>query len=345
MKRSLAVVAVLAVALAPLYLLSEEPGKRPDRPEPGALFDRLDTNKDGTVSRDEVPQEHQRLFDRLLRAANKGEDGKLSREEFLAALPQGRPERPGDRPRAAEDGPRPQRPMFDRGAFFKRMDTNGDGKITKDELPEPARERFERMLERADKDGDGAISREEFESLGPPPGAGPRPGGPRPGFAPGPPIGVFRALDADGDGKLSASEIEAASAALKKLDKDGDGEVSFREVLALGGPGRGDAPRPEKRRPEGDRPKKRPDGGAFAERVFEKLDANKDGKLTGDELRGPIKERAATLDKDGDGAISLEELKAAGPRGFKKGDGEGRPKKKRPAGDDAPKKKPAGDDN
>jgi Ca2+-binding EF-hand superfamily protein len=63
-------------------------------------------------------------------------------------------------------------------------DKNGDGKVTKDELPE----RMHGLIEQGDRNGDGALDREEIRRLaergGPgQPGRGP-PGGPRP---PGPP--------------------------------------------------------------------------------------------------------------------------------------------------------------
>ena len=59
-----------------------------------------------------------------------------------------------------------------------RFDRNGDGKVSKDELPEPMRER---MLERADADGDGVIDKQEAEAaaerLGRRGVGGERPGG------------------------------------------------------------------------------------------------------------------------------------------------------------------------
>lgn len=104
---------------------------------------------------------------------------------------------------------------------------------------------------------------------------GPRPDGPPGGrhgapehagaHHPGGPI--FGALDADGDGTLSAGEIEGAAAALKAIDADGDGAISHedlrdsrREVDRPDGPPRGR--RGEGRGPEGsaDRPSGGPRG-------------------------------------------------------------------------------------
>jgi hypothetical protein len=48
----------------------------------------------------------------------------------------------------------------------------------------------------------------------------------------------FSALDRDGDGVLSADEIAAAPASLRKLDANGDGTLTLDEVFA-GGRGRG----------------------------------------------------------------------------------------------------------
>jgi acetyl esterase/lipase len=53
---------------------------------------------------------------------------------------------------------------------FDRWDTNGDGKLSREELPEPIRRNFER----ADANGDGFLSREEDAAIrrNRPPGAG-----------------------------------------------------------------------------------------------------------------------------------------------------------------------------
>lgn len=72
---------------------------------------------------------------------------------------------PSDPPRAegtppSEGGRAPGRGGFT--AMLQRMDADGDGKITKDEVPE----RMQGMFERLDADRDGAISQEEMRQAG-----------------------------------------------------------------------------------------------------------------------------------------------------------------------------------
>jgi predicted O-methyltransferase YrrM len=76
-------------------------------------------------------------------------------------------------------------------------------------------------------------------------------GGP-PGSMPGGPFGppripVMTAIDANGDGELSAEEIAKAAQSLKKLDKNGDGTLSREELRPQfappGGPGGPGGPR------------------------------------------------------------------------------------------------------
>lgn len=64
------------------------------------------------------------------------------------------------------------------------------------------------------------------------------PGGGRP-----PAMPVIAALDANGDGEMSADELENATAALKKLDRNGDGKLAQEEFRPRFGRGRGGPPR------------------------------------------------------------------------------------------------------
>jgi len=113
---------------------------------------------------------------------------------------------------------------------------------------------------------------------------------------------LMMALDADKDGILSASEIENASKALAKLDKNGDGVLSPEELrpdFAMmsrdGQPPAGDG---------------RPSREMIA-RMFEQRDANKDGKLSGDEIPERMRENLSRMDENGDGAIDKSEIEKA----------------------------------
>jgi len=73
---------------------------------------------------------------------------------------------------AADEKKKEKKPM-DRAAIFAKLDTNSDGKLSKDEFGTRAKtdeqkERVAKAFARIDKDKDGSISKEEFTSVQPP---------------------------------------------------------------------------------------------------------------------------------------------------------------------------------
>jgi hypothetical protein len=159
--------------------------------------------------------------------------------------PPGGPGRGGFRPPlvavldADGDGIISAQEIANASAALKKLDKNGDGQITQDEL------RPKGMGRR----GPGAGPDNSDSGQRPPPGDRPaREGGPGQdgGRPPLPPL--VAALDADGDGVISAEEIANAPAALLKLDKNGDGQLTPDEIhpkgMGPGGPGRGHRPPP-----------------------------------------------------------------------------------------------------
>lgn len=250
---------------------------RADGPDPAALFEKLDANHDQKLSKDEIPREQARFFERTVRVGDANGDGVLTREEFIAGFEKAEPAV------TVQD----QGPGFGRGAgarppmdaeAFSRMDRNGDGKLHKDELPAFVRERMAPLFERSGRD---SLTKEEFlrgqegqRGYGggrPMPQGGDRPAmtrdgdGPRgpEGDGPGPrgamPRPAFLIVwDTDGNGMLSEAELKTAVSKIKDLDKNDDGQLDSRELMGFEpgqGPGRPDFGRMGDRGPGG------PDGG------------------------------------------------------------------------------------
>src|SRR5258706_2012471 len=93
--------------------------------DPKQILEQLNKNKDGKLTKDELPEEGPgRLLRQLLERTGK---------DFLTA-------EDIEKARAAFGG-QPGGPS-EPGEFLKRLDKNNDGKLQKDELPEPLRDRL-----------------------------------------------------------------------------------------------------------------------------------------------------------------------------------------------------------
>lgn len=141
-----------------------------------------------------------------------------------------------------------------RGAMFTRIDADHDGQL---ERGEHHRGRGEgaghhmggasRHMSEADANHDGAISRDEFLAR---------------------PLEMFARLDANNDGSISAQEQTAARA--------------HHEEMRGGRRERGESHREHMRAADADHDHQlsQPEFAALGDRMFERLDANRDGSIT-----------------------------------------------------------------
>src|SRR5439155_4726608 len=91
--------------------------------EPKQLLERLDKNKDGKLTKDELPEEGPGRFLRQMLERVGKESLTLEDLEKARAMFAGPPGAGG-------------RPMLDPKQILEQLDKNKDGKLTKDELPE-----------------------------------------------------------------------------------------------------------------------------------------------------------------------------------------------------------------
>ncbi len=332
----------IVAAVALLALPNATRGEEASAPDSAGLFKQLDTNGDGQLAGDEVPEEKKSLFERLVRLGDGDADGKLSAEEFATGLAGGdEPHAKGPRAKGETDAPKkpakatPGRPgKAERpgpGRLFARLDANSDGKVELDEVPEERRPMFEKVIARNDKNGDKALSLEEFAAESPVRTVST-------GDAPRDPAVMFKRLDANADGKVVADEApeprrEMITKMIERADKDGDAALSLEEFTVVMNRIRPDA-KPESvdtkpeatdtkpaesqnSKPEGDKKARKKAGkGGMPAGLFAALDADRSGQLDESEITA-APAALAKLDKDGDGKLSAQEA-VAGPQKKKK---------------------------
>ena len=196
---------------------SDRQGRFPGSP----VLPALDADSDGALSAGELA-----AAAAALRKLDSDGDGRLAQGELLTS-----PGAPAGRGTPEASGGASSSEMV---TTLMAFDENGDGNLTRAEVPE----RMQGLFDRGDADADGVLTKEELTRLadaqvastratgrGGRRGDRGRTGG---GFLQTDP--VFLALDSDSDGSLSADEIGRADDALRTLDSDGDGALSGEEL-------------------------------------------------------------------------------------------------------------------
>lgn len=283
--KPLACLGILLLCLAaPRALRAEEEQGAVKSPE--RLFAELDKNKDGKITAAEISAEQKPHFEHLLRVAGKQKQQELSQDEFLKAL------QPDDLKVAAPPALGGGRGMYQQSPeqIFQRWDRNGDGKLTLEEIPEPARPRFKPMFDRL---GKTELTRDDVvQAMQRGPGIGAR--------LLRDPEGFLKRFDANEDDKLTVTEVPSELRPmierwLGRVGKQQDDGLSLDDLKKIASdlqPGQ--------------------EMGRAQPAFFRKLDADGDGKLSREEWRKAA-EMFDELDLNHDGQLEPGEL--FGPRG------------------------------
>jgi Ca2+-binding EF-hand superfamily protein len=173
---------------------------------------------------------------------------------------------------------------FGVAGFMKRRDEDGDGYLSRSELPKGMRDGFEQL----DRDHDGYLSpgelrqhAERFAS-----GQQQRRGQ---GRRTGHPVEIayIWVLDAD-QGQVHLKDLQQAYALLRKIDQNDDGEISRSEL----------------------RKRQQQVASQYIDHCFQKLDQNNDDEITRSEARdSALGQRFDQFDRNQDDVVTRSELK------------------------------------
>ncbi len=226
---------------------------------PSPLVAALDENADGEISASEIDNAIASL-----KSLDRNEDGKLNEQEIRPRGPGPRGEGPGSGGPEGEGpgpgGPQGRGPSGGDPALLmerlKQADTDGDGKISKEEAPERLQANFDRI----DENSDGFIGEDEIRKMAE--RAGGRGGrrGASPDSLSGPGGGGFGA-GGGGAGGGGFGSPEGFVDRLFELDANGDGNLTRDELGKMAeqfGGGRRGAENPEGEPAQGQGQRRRP---------------------------------------------------------------------------------------
>ncbi len=289
-----------------------------DETEPTAesLFDKLDQNEDGFLDPAEIPEAQQRFFSRLQRMRTDGNQGSLSRKQFLELIQ--RDEQSANLEAETPDNRR-GRPQFN-NRFAQSFDRNNDGVVELTELPPFQQRRFQSVFE--DKDVTEMSINEfrqhlrEFQTTNPNSNARGGQSAESNGRVAGR-IAAFNRFDTNSDGTVFLDEVPRQARRtveiwLEQAGKSSDEGLTRDEVARLSnGTGRSRTPTGEQ---SGDRNQSSRNDSQDNMRsarptplIFTKLDSDGDGQLSKAELLR-ILNRFEEFDRNQNGELDPGEL-------------------------------------
>ena len=212
-KKTLTIAIVTALCGAPI-LAGAQPGAGPGKwGKPS--FEQLDADKNGSVSPAEMQAEVNSHFAQF----DTNKDGRVTKQEAEAFFASKRAEH--EKEHAAHEKDRGAREQ----ARFAQQDANHDGKLSKQELARLPGDWFQRI----DLNGDGFVTLDEMNEAH---------AAMKEGFQKGMRdrgAGMFDKLDADKNGAVDKTEIAAhAKQRFDRLDADKNGALSKDELDAHG---------------------------------------------------------------------------------------------------------------
>ncbi|MCF8466466.1 MAG: EF-hand domain-containing protein [Sneathiella sp.] len=166
MKRKIIIGTLVAALALPTLALAAPDG--PDKgPHKGNIFKRLDTNKDGQISFDEMTAKSIERFQKL----DKDGGGSITLEEVTVAKKEffNKLDKDGngmispEEAKAFHEMKREMKKAEHNARLMKHLDTDANGTISKEEFEAVSIKRFEG----ADTNGDGTISADEVSNLMP----------------------------------------------------------------------------------------------------------------------------------------------------------------------------------
>ncbi|MZR29319.1 EF-hand domain-containing protein [Sneathiella litorea] len=166
MKRKIIIGSMIAALAIPALAIAAT-DEHPKGHHKGDIFERLDTNKDGEITFEEMTVKSTERFSKLDKDGNGAisiEEMTVRKKEFFDKLDT---DNNGtiskEEARAFHKVKREERKERHAGRIMKILDADGNGTVTKEEFAAASDKRFEE----ADSNNDGLLSADELQKMGP----------------------------------------------------------------------------------------------------------------------------------------------------------------------------------